>query len=119
MRKAVRAELDRIETFLLQNNTDARHLWDILSALRGPDKTEDAMAKAVTTCVIRRRAFPKLAKSTARYNIPASFRSMSGRNPRYPLVRKFEGFQYEPHFEKHIRVAAVAIVAKNEKPYQH
>lgn len=115
MRKAVRAELDHIEKLLLKGGEDARHLWDILSALRGPDE-KDGPDKNMTTCPVRRRAFPKLARHPARYNVEASFRRRGGVNPRMPVV-----FQYvlgthlhATHFEHHIRKAAVAIKAPSK-----
>lgn len=38
---------------------EQRDLWDILSAMRGPDN-DDVNLKEQTTCVIRALAFPKI-----------------------------------------------------------
>lgn len=53
------AELD--EWFATQpDNKETGKLWNILTAMRGPDD-ENAMKKYYTTCVLRSIAFPKLA----------------------------------------------------------
>lgn len=116
MRKAVRAELNHIEALLLKGGEDARHLWDILSALRGPDE-KDGPDKNVTTCPVRRRAFPKLARHPARHNVPASFGRRGEVNPRMPVVfmeNAVADRRFPTHFERHIRKAAVAIKAPSK-----
>lgn len=63
MSPETRKELDRIDMFLAnQPSVVARELWNILTALRGPDNGNDAI-KDETTCVIRTKAFPQLANS--------------------------------------------------------
>lgn len=69
MSPEVRSVLDAIDTILAQPSNvqgpspDARALWDILTALRGPD-SENTDLKLETTCVIRRAAFPKTAATS-------------------------------------------------------
>ena len=51
-----RAELARIVRFLNKGSDDSRALWDVLSALRGPDFNENAqIIKRFTTSVIREK----------------------------------------------------------------
>jgi hypothetical protein len=47
-----RAELARIVKFLNKNTDGSKALWDVLSALRGPDSCSDA-EKDATTAVVR------------------------------------------------------------------
>ena len=60
--------LDTIDGFLANGDqTDkgpAKQLWDILTALRGPDNMDDLL-KTSTTSIIRVKAFPK---ATSLYN---------------------------------------------------
>jgi hypothetical protein len=61
MRPKVRALLDQIDSFFItEEAADTRPLWDILTALRGPDN-DDEEAKETTTIPIRRAAFPRLS----------------------------------------------------------
>lgn len=70
MQQRLRDILDVIDNYLsgtdLKGNVissaDSQELWDILSALRGPDVTEDKPIKLATTAVIRAVAFPETAK---------------------------------------------------------
>lgn len=57
MTDSLREDLNTIEQLLMGRN--GKQLWDILTALRGPDKDNDYYKNA-TTSLIRRRAFPKL-----------------------------------------------------------
>lgn len=52
--------LDKIDEFLAKGNADSQDLWDILTALRGPDSENDI--KHVTTIPIRNTALPKTTK---------------------------------------------------------
>jgi hypothetical protein len=51
--------LQKIDDFLLSESGsgEAKRLWDVLGAIRGPDSSQDS--KTVTTAVIRGRAFPR------------------------------------------------------------
>lgn len=59
MRDTLRAKLDLIDDMLLSQ--DGRDLYNILSALRGPDASGGAalLVKSETTAAIRGAAFPK------------------------------------------------------------
>ena len=60
MSPRTRKMLDQIDTFLARPATaEPGELWDVLTALRGPD-SDNEMVKEYTTCPIRRAAFPKL-----------------------------------------------------------
>lgn len=65
MKPATRKMLDAIEKFLLsKRNVDSgatRELWDVMTALRGPDRGGDA-SKEGCTIPVRRAAFPRIAK---------------------------------------------------------
>jgi hypothetical protein len=55
--KTLRDALDIIQD-LLTGRKFSHDLWNVLTGLRGPD-SRNAYAKAATTCVIRKVAFPK------------------------------------------------------------
>lgn len=59
MNPKLRAQLDQIQQWLLDPD-GSEALWDVLTALRGPD-TGNLKGKLATTAVIRLVAFPGLA----------------------------------------------------------
>lgn len=61
MNRDFRVILNQIDEFLAVGDDNARALFDILSALRGPDRPEDAHLKSSTTAVVRTWALPKTA----------------------------------------------------------
>lgn len=62
MESSVREMLDAIDTFFVtKNEQESEELWDVLTALRGPDSKEDRNLKPSTTVHIRIAAFPKFA----------------------------------------------------------
>lgn len=91
--------LDQIDAVLAAGGPEAKKLWDILSALRGPDVT--TVSKDRTTSVIRAAAFPLTATKTGA--VAADFN------------RTFEGaiqvgdLDVNTHFKGHIREAAKAL----------
>lgn len=83
MSPETRKELDRIDAFLAnQPSVVARELWNILTALRGPDNRNDAL-KDETTCVIRTKAFPQLANSFFSGDKTGAVFAMSDTLPKY------------------------------------
>ena len=78
----VREVLDVIDEFLARGDSRAGALWDVLTALRGPDDESKEQLKSSTTSHIRRAAFPLLA-STSRTL------SMSKRVQHFGLERRF------------------------------
>jgi hypothetical protein len=95
--------LETIEDVLLRGDDDARNLWDILSALRGPDVDPLFTIKGRTTVHVRRAAFPRLALKADMFRqslgIPADFHA------EYP----FEEPRPFSHFNDHIVEARRAL----------
>ncbi len=69
MSPKVREALDQIDKVLAVGDADARALWSVLSALRGPDSKDYAL-KSATTSVIRYTAFPLAAKHADKHGGP-------------------------------------------------
>jgi hypothetical protein len=110
MTSETRQVLDIIEDHLLSANIIEREeLWNILTALRGPDEEEMQPQKEYTTAVIRSAAFPRLARSkglvATRFAAPGSTLG--------PLrTRPCDcgcGSSNLGHFDDHIRRAAYAL----------
>ena len=57
-----RGMLNLIDKFLARCDGESGNLWDVLSALRGPDD-DDEITKKRTTLLIRAAAFPRLSKA--------------------------------------------------------
>lgn len=97
----VRRVLDEIDTVLEQGDRAAAQLWNVLSALRGPDDG-DWLLKTQTTEPIRRTAFPKVAAKSDTLKgysgIPADF---YGKEFTRPIGSS--------HFAEHVRSAANAL----------
>lgn len=100
----LREVLNSIDEMLSKgwDSSSAGHkLWDILSALRGPDNGEDSL-KYATTGIIRRKAFPKTftritgLSSTRAVSAPDSFEKLA--------VRREQANAYD-HFSRHYRRA--------------
>ena len=109
MTKSVRAELNRIQKFLLKGGRNAIDLWAILTALRGPDDNSDSFLKASTTEPIRTKAFPVLAREGNNGGIPAGFA------PRSRKIDSRAGFRFPfNHFLSHVDMAAVAIARRGK-----
>jgi len=101
----VREVLDTIDAMLTQGEAqDARDLWDVLAALRGPDTDNDEL-KDRTTVPIRRAAFPKM---TALYE--AGIRQVGAVfTPTYRSREEADTFvpeEDDSHFSYHARLAA-------------
>lgn len=59
----LRQVLNVIDTALARDDTASSKLWDVLTALRGPDDPEQYRQKETGTIYIRQAAFPKTAES--------------------------------------------------------
>jgi hypothetical protein len=121
--KTVREMLDVIDVFLTENRNEpglalhgytptlAAQLWDVLSALRGPDSSDLAI-KSKTTIPIRRAAFPRLTAEIANDGFSNTIGAAFGTDEpdfefRYsivspPLLTNFDGY----HFAGHAKLAA-------------
>ena len=107
--RTARQVLNIIDKFLVGGVRDARleseakKLWDVLAALRGPD--DDSVGnKDNTTCPIRCAAFPLTAKQYQDgYCIPggAMFTDRSYRGPKK--------YAFDKHFQNHAVAAALAL----------
>lgn len=104
----LRAILDQIDDVLAGDDTETSvQLWDVLSALRGPDYRGN---KDATTNYIRHAAFPKMA------SLPStdSIRSYCGANARVNMILNnagpliLESYAHN-HFYNHIDLAFVAL----------
>lgn len=95
--------LDRIDTFLVEApQLERRYLWDILCAMRGPDKVEDRSEKEHTTAVIRAIALPKSA-AVRPHGVYADFNTKGTLQDVVSRPRNFS------HFSDHITYAAHAL----------
>lgn len=94
----VRKALAVVEDVLLGHDQDARDLWAILTALRGPDDGDYEM-KSRTTVPVRRAAFPRLARNIQRAYHIADFDSSEP----LPVVA------FSSHFNGHIADAVIAL----------
>lgn len=112
MNKSVRDVLRRIDTIFAaggrateenhysQQARTARQLWDVLSALRGPDMNAESGVKDATTCIIRAAALPKTyGKGKTSVCIPASIGYDSPEG-----LAKRQGMDWS-HFRRHARKA--------------
>lgn len=93
----LREALDCIQE-MLNNHTYSADLWDVLTALRGPDCRNHKL-KMATTAVIRDAAFPKH---------PTSLLSFYGRDDHKSFVRRkkmFKDKENRPHFREHVASA--------------
>ena len=101
--KAVRAELNRIERFLLKGGSNAIDLWSIMTALRGPDYANESIIKEHTTAPIRTKAFPNLSKRSG-IGRPLIAVIFAPRGQKIDLFQKSECW----HFNAHVSFAAKA-----------
>lgn len=104
-KRELRKVLNVIEKALLSDTRLCIQLWDVLTALRGPD-TYDKELKDRTTVPIRRAAFPQLAKVEDENGcgyIPASFSNFEGN----AFDKKWA--DGPTHFAAHAKRAATAL----------
>lgn len=104
-RRTLRGILNEIDLVLASNTAVSQKLWDVLTALRGPDDCA-VMSKLMGTVPIRRAAFPRTARSG---HAPASFEG--GHDG---IVNSYNEEPY--HFRSHLGFAADALglVVKRE-----
>ena len=99
--KTLRQALDAIQD-MLTLKTYSEDLWDVLSALRGPDVRNHDL-KMATTAVIRDAAFP---------NHPTTLRSFYGKDSRKRVIRRNKMFKKREncrHFREHVFAAFEAL----------
>lgn len=120
MRSEVRRVLDVVEEVLMHGSfQDAQDLWDILSALRGPDGKKRQEKKLLPhkshTIEVRRAAFPRLAEKADRERTEeigecaiAYRASITHVDGVAPASIRYDGNGFS-HFGNHINQAAEAI----------
>lgn len=92
-----------IEDILLKGDRDAKQLWALLTALRGPD--EDGDDKTLTRAV-RCLMFPRMAEKARELYFPAAF----GLTPEQAAATLKEAtLDRFKHFESHIQSAQIAL----------
>ena len=109
MQQATREMLAQIDTMLARCDVAAGELWEVLTALRGPDLPDNSGAlKESTTAHIRREALPRLcialSESGSRF-------WKDGPGHRYPSMDASLNFRSVPmwssdHFDRHVQAAA-------------
>lgn len=102
----LRKALDAIDRVLVRNDDTAAQLWDVLSALRGPDN-ESYIFKHDHIVPIRRAAFPQTAESvseTGGYTNRADFSEATFVQPATPDFMGTDG-----HIISHAKRAAWAL----------
>ena len=96
--KTLRQALNQIQD-MLDGQSYSAHLFDILSAIRGPDKRNPRL-KMATTCLIRTVAFP---------DKPCQYRSFysKGDSEKFARLRRrmMRDKKNHPHFREHIAAA--------------
>lgn len=101
MPRTLRAALDEIQD-MLDGKSYSGELWDVLTALRGPD-SRNRKIKYATTAVIRSAAFPKR---------PCEERSVFGRDSAKLAKRRKDLFAKRKdlnHFREHVADAFRAL----------
>lgn len=121
MNRTTRATLDAIDAVLAGDDQEAAmQLWDVLTALRGPDNGGNI--KTTTTCPVRAAAFPQASAKSQHYDFgdgtPYEGLRMLGHSGAFTggtYASPFDVFdQMRPgvsswHFANHVRKAAKAL----------
>lgn len=89
-------------------NYESKVLWDILTALRGPD-SGDSELKWNTTAIIRAYTLPILATGNAMVNKEQRI------NETLSKIMNYDKIDAQNHFKNHIRDAIHAIPLLNER----
>jgi hypothetical protein len=108
--------LNDIDMYLSTNN-GARDLWEVLTALRGPDGPEDEAAKRVTTAVIRHKALPRTSSKSVVYTPKERYAETTGAvsqadQEEGPAIRQV---LRSTHFSEHARNAFAVLGLKWEE----
>lgn len=109
----LRKALDVIDRVLVKNDDTAAELWDVLSALRGPDDMKEYKLKAAGTVPIRRAAFPLTteAVATSGFTNRADFTVSTYQRPE---DNNNGTWSFDTHVVSHIKRAADALGLKSE-----
>jgi len=114
--KTAKEALDALDEFFVTADvSEARNLWCVLSALRGPDSVDgqrDNTLKDNTTGVIRAVAFPRLANLWEQGAIVVGATFTSHR--RLDSISTY--FSFYNHFLSHIRDAKQVLQQMHREP---
>jgi len=120
----VRKLLDEIDEMLLPGDVAASELWNVLTALRGPDAEFDVI-KDVTTAPIRGAAFPKTCQQAlaqrGQHELPEQVFARVGAQFESPArFDKTVVGQGHLHFANHVRNAALelGLIDSRYEPYR-
>ena len=104
----MREMLDVLDAFFVEADPyDARCVWDVLTALRGPDDAkEHPLSKVRGTVHVRAAAFPRTAAIPSRACL-ADFNTGERPFTRKDFPQSFDG--HLDHFARHIRLAMLAL----------
>lgn len=107
--KTARKVLDMIDSFLVSDEVDLVEkfrLWNVLTALRGPDNSVPGL-KFETTAIIRSLAFPTVASASIKTStlVPAVFASPYVAPQSIRLSESGNS-----HFDYHVQVARQAFL---------
>lgn len=94
----------------------ARDLWNILSAVRGPDRHDESAFKGAVTGVIRKVAFPKAFKRTSRIESSPNQMSVSNGDAKtFALQRnQLESGHFRDHGSEAFTALGLSWAASNE-----
>lgn len=101
----LRQVLNVIDTALARENDTSIKVWDVLTALRGPDVGAEYMKKETGTVYVRRAAFPKTTKRADEDYGYLNGAQFSAGAHAFSVPTKYEG----GHFNGHLRRAAEAL----------
>lgn len=113
MNPRLRGILDQIDEVLAEESTTSGALWDVLTALRGPDWEESDQVKDSATVPIRVAAFPRTAQATrdrrSAYANRALFSCYGGKFDSTIVPDGLNHAVIGSHFQGHIDAAASAL----------
>jgi len=109
MRPQTREVLDYLDVVLMRGDRTAREVWNVLTALRGPDIRDVPSLKMYTTVPIRAAAFPRTAAAAAPPHMHINGAHINGAQmrgeQRFTLPAGSGGY----HFHSHTRDAAYVL----------
>lgn len=103
MEKRTREVLDQIDAVLSKGNVVSEEVWNVLTALRGPDNGESE-PKRVATVPIRRAAFPRTTEAHNNFGSTVFLADFGASTSKYDLNSGYD--QDDWHFDVHAQNAA-------------
>lgn len=114
MTPEARAELNRIEDFLMRNDKSSAQVMAVLTALRGEDKDEsgfgvEVFSKTHLTVPVRRAAFPRMALAGVLYEVGKGETAFGMGIDSIYTGKLVLAKGASRHFRTHVRMAAEAL----------